>query len=72
VDGIFNPSACSNALNHAVAFVGYGTEDGQDYFILRNSWGSSWGESGYMRIADNGDGTGPCGVFLDAVYPVTN
>jgi C1A family cysteine protease len=70
--GVFDSTSCGTSLDHAVALVGYGTENGQDYFILRNSWGSSWGDQGYMKIANVGDGAGICGVQLDPVYPNTN
>merc|ERR1712217_1018405 len=43
---------CRGQINHAVIAVGYGT-DGQDYFKIRNSWGASWGEAGYIRLAQN-------------------
>ena len=63
--GVYNPdeSECDPAgLDHGVAIVGYGNEDGQDFWIVRNSWGASWGEEGYFRIAK---GTGACGINTD-------
>ena len=60
--GIFNDDNCGYTIDHAVALVGYGSEDGQEYYILRNSWGTTWGEDGYMRLASNGNGLGICGV----------
>ena len=53
-------------MDHGVAVVGYGSENGQDYWIIKNSWGATWGEKGYMRLAM---GNNPCGVANAAVYP---
>lgn len=63
--GILNTESCTGQLDHAVTAVGWGTEDGQEYLIVRNSWGADWGEEGYIRVALNGDGRGVCGILLD-------
>ena len=52
-------SNCGTQLNHGVFAVGYGTENGVDYYIIRNSWGAGWGEKGYIRIQR---GNNMCGV----------
>ena len=52
-------SKCGTQLNHGVFAVGYGTENGVDYYIIRNSWGAGWGEKGYIRIQR---GNNMCGV----------
>ena len=70
--GIFDSAECGTNLDHAVALVGYGEEQGTKYYILRNSWGTGWGEDGYMRILDNGNGYGICGVQEEPLYPQTN
>ncbi|KAH8054312.1 transferase [Aureococcus anophagefferens] len=53
--------------DHGVAIVGYGTDDGVDYWWIRNSWGTTWGESGYMRLER---GVNACGVANFASYPI--
>ncbi|XP_075895350.1 digestive cysteine proteinase 2 [Nelusetta ayraudi] len=67
--GIFEEPNCNpNNLNHAVVLVGYGTEGGQDYWIIKNSWGITWGEGGFMRMAR--DGSNMCGIASYAMFPV--
>ena len=46
-------------MNHAVLVVGYGTERGQDYWLIKNSWGSNWGLNGYIKLAR---GSNQCGL----------
>jgi C1A family cysteine protease len=65
--GIYNEANCPINVTHAVLIVGYGTENGVDYWIVKNSWGPGWGESGYFRIAR---GTNKCGIASYATYPV--
>ena len=63
--GILNDASCGTSQTHHVLAVGYGSENGQDYWLLKNSWGADWGEHGYVRVAINGDGPGVCGMQLD-------
>ena len=69
--GIFNDSSCGTNLDHATNVVGYGEENGQAYWIMRNSWGTGWGDEGYMKVAIV-DGAGICGIQMDSVFPETN
>ncbi|KAG8632388.1 low-temperature-induced cysteine proteinase [Manihot esculenta] len=67
--GIFT-GPCSTSLDHAVLIVGYGSENGVEYWIVKNSWGSNWGMNGYMHIRRNsGSSKGVCGINMLASYP---
>jgi len=63
-DGVFQPpsSGIQTGIDHAVQLVGFGTESGLDYWLVRNSWGSSWGEDGYIKLQRFGEGKEPCGT----------
>jgi hypothetical protein len=66
-------SACGNTLDHAVVVVGYGSDSdsGLDYFIVRNSWGESWGVDGfvYLQQSTTGGSPGTCGMNEKVYYP---
>ncbi|XP_064467522.1 procathepsin L-like [Ornithodoros turicata] len=67
--GIYQNRNCSSEnVNHAVLAVGYGTEDGNDYWLLKNSWSEEWGAKGYFKLARNKDNM--CGVATYAAYPL--
>ncbi len=51
--GIFN-GVCGQ-YDHAVTAVGFGNENGVEYWIIRNSWGATWGEQGHIRIQAGGN-----------------
>jgi len=55
---------CSTSINHAVAIVGYGYDQaaGLNYYLIKNSWGTWWGDNGYVKLWNSGDGIGTCGV----------
>jgi len=69
--GILDSTACPTQIDHAVAMVGYGNEGGKDYWIVRNSWGSGWGDRGYIRIAAH-EGAGICGCQNYSYLVATN
>lgn len=69
--GIYTTNNCQQSYsNHAVGLVGYGTENGVDYWIVRNSWSSSWGENGYIRMRRNYRNM--CGIATEAIIPVVD
>merc|ERR1712126_78726 len=69
--GVYHGDDCGpRHLNHAILAVGYGTDEetGKDYWIVRNSWGTSWGEEGYIRVERNAGNM--CGVASECYVPI--
>lgn len=66
--GVYTNPKCPKALNHAVLLVGYGYDQKTklDYWLVRNSWGTSWGEQGFIRMVRNKGSV--CGVASEVIY----
>ena len=48
--GIYTGTYCGTNLNHAMTAVAYGTENGIEYVVIQNSWGTTWGDKGYIKV----------------------
>jgi len=69
--GVFT-GTCGTQLDHGVLVVGYGSLSGEDFYMVKNSWGTTWGDKGYIRLGRGSEfnkGSGQCGVLMQASYP---
>ena len=69
--GVFTGS-CGTQLDHGVLAVGYGSLDGQDFYKVKNYWGTTWGDDGYILLGRGDEfnkGQVQCGMLLQASYP---
>jgi len=69
--GVFDDKDCGDMLDHGVLAVGYGVDGDKKYWIVKNSWGGDWGDSGYIRMVRRSDDPeGECGINMDPSYPI--
>jgi C1A family cysteine protease len=68
--GVLTSSNCGTELDHGVLIVGYGEENNIAYWLVKNSWGTTWGESGYVKIlrSDSNNDPGICGIAMDPSF----
>jgi cathepsin L len=70
--GVITDTKCGTNLDHGVLIVGYGSENGIKYWLVKNSWGSTWGDEGYVKIerSDSTNDQGVCGIAMEPSFPV--
>jgi len=70
--GVITSESCGTNLDHGVLIVGYGEEDGIKYWLVKNSWGASWGDDGYIKIerSESVNDAGICGIAIQPSFPI--
>lgn len=71
--GVISSASCGTNLDHGVLVVGYGTDgDGTMWWLVKNSWGNTWGDNGYVKISrtESENDKGVCGIAMQPSYPI--
>jgi C1A family cysteine protease len=70
--GVITSAKCGTTLDHGVLIVGYGTENGIKYWLVKNSWSADWGDKGYIKIerSESASDNGICGIAMEASFPI--
>jgi hypothetical protein len=70
--GVIKSKSCGTDLDHGVLAVGYGSENGVDYYLVKNSWSDTWGDDGYLKIkrSKKTNDNGVCGIAMSASFPI--
>merc|ERR550537_1699039 len=70
--GVLSSAGCGTQLDHGVLVVGYGELSGKKYWKVKNSWGASWGQEGFVLLARGMGSAGECGILSQPSYPVVS
>jgi cathepsin L len=66
--GVYDEPNCGGIRNHALLVIGYGSDNGHDYWLVKNSWGEDWGEKGFIKMSRNKNNQ--CSIASDGSYPM--